>query len=91
MQFEWDLAKARANFAKHHVSFEEATTVFGDPLSITFADPDHSTDEDRYVIIGTTPVGRLLIVAHTDRRDRIRIISAREAMPRERRAYERGN
>ncbi len=76
MLFEWDPNKATANFAKHRVSFREAATVFRDPLSMTFDDPDHSDDEERYITIGTSSGGRRLIVAHTDRDDHIRIISA---------------
>jgi len=76
------------NLAKHGVSFGEAATVFGDPLSITFRDPDHSADESRYITIGVSLRGRLLIVAHTDRQDRVRVISAREATRSERRFYE---
>ena len=89
MDFEWDPAKATKNLAKHGVSFAEAATVFGDPLAITFADPDHSTDEDRYVTFGHAGEGYLLVVSHTDRDDRTRIISARRAGRKERRIYER--
>jgi uncharacterized DUF497 family protein len=85
--FEWDPAKAERNLAKHGVSFEEAVTAFSDPLSLTVFDPDHSADEDRYVLQGVSSVGRLLVVAHTDRATRIRIISARLATRRERRSY----
>jgi uncharacterized protein len=85
--FEWDPAKAERNLAKHGVSFEEAVTAFSDPLSLTVFDPDHSADEDRYVLQGVSSVGRLLVVAHTDRAARIRIISARLATRRERRSY----
>ena len=87
MQFEWDENKAAQNLAKHGVSFEEAMTVFGDPLSDTFNDPDHSTDERRFIIIGISEKGRMLIVAHTDE-DTIRIISAREPTRGEREFYE---
>jgi uncharacterized DUF497 family protein len=87
MRFEWDPEKARRNLAKHGVSFEEAATAFADPLSITRFDPDHSEDEDRYLLLGATHAGRLVVVAHTDRRDNIRIISARLATRRERRTY----
>jgi hypothetical protein len=90
MEFEWDPDKAASNLAKHGVSFQEAATVLGDPLSITFYDPDHSIDEDRYITIGTAADGRLIIVSHTDRNDRIRIISARKATRRERKIYEKG-
>lgn len=88
MDFEWDDQKAEYNFHKHGVAFPEAATVFSDPLVITFADPDHSQDEDRFIVLGTSAEGRLLMVAHTDRGDRIRIISARTLKPKERRLYE---
>ncbi|MDP9316430.1 MAG: BrnT family toxin [Chloroflexota bacterium] len=88
MEFEWDPNKAVSNLTKHKVSFREAATVFRDPLSITFDDPDHSDDESRFITIGTSTSGKLLIVAHTDRSDRIRIISAREPTRGERELYE---
>jgi uncharacterized DUF497 family protein len=88
MEFEWDQDKAKRNLSKHKVDFDEAATVFGDSLSSTFPDPAHSIDEDRYITIGTSGRGRVLIVSHTDRQGRIRIISARKATPRERRSYE---
>jgi uncharacterized DUF497 family protein len=88
MWFEWDENKAAQNLVKHEVSFEEAVTVFGDPLSDTFNDPDHSIDERRFIIIGISEKGRMLIVAHTDKEDAIRIISAREPTRREREFYE---
>ena len=91
MDFEWDDRKADYNVQKHGVSFQEAATVFYDPLVITFADPDHSDDEERFIVIGTSAQGRLLMVAHTDRGDRIRIISARTLRLKERRLYESGN
>lgn len=87
-EFEWDGAKAKSNLLKHKVSFDEAKTVFGDPLSLTISDPDHSQDEGRYIIVGVSIDGRVLVVSHTDREDRIRIISARRATRKERRAYE---
>lgn len=87
MRFEWDENKAAQNLAKHSVSFEEAMNVFGDPLSDTFNDPDHSTDERRFIIIGISERGRMLIVAHTDA-EAIRIISAREPTRGEREFYE---
>ena len=90
MEFEWDPNKAASNLTKHKVSFREAATVFRDPLSITFDDPDHGDDEDRFITIGTSSGGRLLIVAHTDRGMRIRIISARETTRTERDLYEEG-
>jgi len=77
--FEWDRIKATRNFAKHRVAFEEAVTVFGDPLSMTIADPDHSDGEERSVIVGLSTRQRLLVVVHTVRRERIRLISARVA------------
>jgi uncharacterized DUF497 family protein len=90
MDFEWDPDKATRNLAKHGVSFHEAATVFGDPLAITFFDPDHSEDEDRFLTFGLSSAGRLLVVSHTDRGDRTRIISARRATRRERKQYEEG-
>jgi len=88
MEFEWDPDKADRNASKHGVSFEEAVTVFADQLSMTFDDPDHSEDEDRYIIIGISNRHRLLVVSHTDREGRTRIISAREATRLERQYYE---
>jgi uncharacterized DUF497 family protein len=88
MEFEWDDAKAKVNLAKHGVAFQEAATLFGDPLAMTYFDPDHSDDEDRYITFGTAASGRLLVVSHTDRGDVTRIISARAATRRERKAYE---
>jgi uncharacterized DUF497 family protein len=88
MDFDWDGRKAAHNLAKHRVSFTEAATVFYDPLSISFGDPDHSMDEERYITIGTSDRGRLLIVSHADQDDIIRIISARLMTPRERKIYE---
>ena len=90
MQFEWDPAKAAEKLAKHGVSFEEAATVFRDTFSATGLDPDHSIDEERFVIFGVSTAGRLLVVAHTERGDTIRIISARPATPGERKIYEEG-
>lgn len=90
MEFEWDPEKAAGNLAKHGVTFQEAATVFGDPLAMTYFDPDHSEDEDRYLSIGHSNTGRLLIVSHTDRDERIRIISARQASRKERKSYEEG-
>jgi len=88
MDFEWDLAKARDNEAKHRVSFAEATEVFAGNISSTVADPDHSLEEERFVIFGKTLRDRHLVVAFTERGGRIRIISAREMTRRERQAYE---
>ena len=90
MQFKWDTAKAAENLAKHAVSFEEAATVFRDTLSATGADPDHSVGEERFITFGVSTSGRLLVVAHTERGDTIRIISARPATPGERNIYEEG-
>ena len=86
--FELDPNKAAQNIRKHGVSFEEAATAFGDPLSITIFDPLHSIDEDRFVLIGMSNKNRLLVVVHTDRNDKIRIISARRATKKEKRQYE---
>jgi uncharacterized DUF497 family protein len=88
--FSWDRAKAGTNLRKHDVSFEEASTAFGDPLSITVHDPDHSDDETRFVLIGRSFRGKLLVVVHSERESGIRIISAREATRAERRDYEQG-
>ena len=88
LTFEWDPDKARVNLAKHGVGFLEATTVLGDPLSPTIADPDHSEGEQRFISMGMSDRRRLLVVAHTVWGERIRIISARRATRRERHAYE---
>ena len=88
MRFEWDPQKAAKNLRKHDVSFAEAATVFNDELSVTIHDPDHSAEEDRYIIIGWSDRRRLLMVAHTDRQNRVRIISARELTRAERKTYE---
>ncbi len=88
MEFEWDPQKAAKNLRKHKVSFAEAATVFGDPLSATVTDPDHLEDEDRYIIVGMSHRFRPLIVSFAERADRIRIISARELTRAERKAYE---
>lgn len=88
MEFEWDARKAALNIRKHGVSFTEAATVFGDPLAITFLDPDHSADENRLISIGLSERDKLLIIAHAERGDVIRIISAREATRGERELYE---
>jgi uncharacterized DUF497 family protein len=90
MEFEWDEEKAAANLAKHGVSFEEARTVFDDPLYVDFYDPDHSSKEHRYIIIGESRQGRLLVVSYTERGDVTRLISAREVTRSEREAYEEG-
>jgi uncharacterized DUF497 family protein len=88
LTFEWDKRKASANARKHGVSFEEATTVFGDPLSLTIADPDTERPEHRFIIVGQSYLGRLLVVVHAEDDDNIRIVSARLATRREKRAYE---
>ena len=88
MSFEWDEEKARTNIDKHDVSFDEATSVFDDPLFLTFADPAHSIQEQRFVIMGESAKGRLLVVAYTDRADTTRLISARPVTRKERKAYE---
>lgn len=90
MQFEWDEAKAASNFEKHGVSFREVNSVFRDTLSRTFPDPFHSLEEERYITIGESAQATLLVIAHTDRGEKIRIISAREATDQERRFYEQG-
>ena len=90
MQFEWDPKKSRANVRKHGVSFEEASTVFFDDLSLTGDDPDHSLNEERFVMFGLSSMGRLLVVAYTERGKRIRIISARLMTGAERELYEEG-
>ncbi len=90
MQFEWDSAKAAANLLKHGVSFDEAKTVFDDPLYVDFYDPDHSDSEHRYIIIGQSQQGRLLIVSYTERDEAIRLISSREVTRTEQEAYEEG-
>ena len=88
MKFEWDIQKADRNFKKHEVSFQEAASVFGDALSITYPDPDHLIREDRFVTVGTSRFGRVLIIAHSDRGKNIRIISARKTTRKERKFYE---
>lgn len=88
MQFEWDQAKAEANLKKHEVSFDEAKTVFDDSLFIIFADPDHSSDENRFIIMGESNQNRLLVVSFTERPAATRLICARRATSAERRKYE---
>jgi len=88
VEFEWDPKKAALNRRKHGISFDEAATVFGDLLGTTLPDPDHSLAEDRYITIGMSNRRRLVMVAHTERRQRIRIVSARELTRSEREAYE---
>jgi hypothetical protein len=86
--FEWDATKALSNLDKHGVSFEEAVSAFADMLSRTIPDPDHSADEERYVLIGQSRRGRLVVVVHTERGDRIQLISVRLASKREKREHE---
>ena len=88
MKFEWDPDKAEANLAKHGVSFEDASTVFGDPLAGTIADPLHSADEARFITMGHSAAGALVVVVHAERSERARIISARPATSAERKRYE---
>jgi uncharacterized protein len=87
-RFEWDDDKAQVNISNHGVDFFEAVTVFGDPLSVIYEDDEHSVDERRCLTIGMSAANRILIVSYTERDDIIRIISAREATPKEIRAYE---
>ena len=91
VNFEWDPSKARQNRRKHRVSFQEAASVFGDPLAITYPDPDHSIMEERFITVGMSNARRVLVVAHADREENIRIISARKTMPQERKYYEEEN
>lgn len=88
LRFTWDPAKAAANLRKHGISFMEASTAFADPLSITIPDPDHSVSEERLVLIGLSHREHLVVVAHVQRGDLIRIINARPATRRERKTYE---
>lgn len=90
MEFEWDAEKAELNIKKHGVEFDEAVTVFDDLFNIDFYDPKHSLDEHRFLMVGESNLQRLLIVSYTERSDKIRIISARELTPQERRNYEYG-
>ncbi len=88
MHFEWDVQKARENVKKHKVSFDEAMTVFYDPLSATFDDPDHSVNEERFITIGYSSKSRLLVVSHIERGGIMRIINARLATMQERKRHE---
>ena len=90
MEFAWDPKKSASNLRDHKVTFEEASSVFGDSLAITFDDPDHSESESRILTFGLSEQGRLLVVSHTERRGVVRIISARRATRAERRIYEEG-
>jgi uncharacterized DUF497 family protein len=91
MDFEWNKDKAKVNLSTHGVSFDEAKTVFDDPLYIDFYDPDHSEDEDRYIIVGMSQQHRLLVASYVERKSKIRLISAREATRTEKNAYEEGD
>lgn len=88
IEFQWDEAKAESNLRKHGVSFEEAASAFADPLSITIRDPLHSQGEDRFVLLGLSHTGRVLVVVHVERGASIRVISARAATRKERKTYE---
>ena len=88
MRFEWDGKKAKRNLKRHGVSFDEAVTVFYDPLSATFDDPDHSVGEYRFITIGLSSRDRLIVVSHTERGENLRIINARPATPHERKRHE---
>ena len=90
LEFEWDAKKAAANAKKHGVTFHEAATVFSDKLAVTFSDPDHSAREERFVTFGMSQSNRVLVVAHSEREGRIRIISSRPLTKGERRIYEEG-
>ena len=90
MTFEWDTRKAALNIRKHGISFDEASTAFGDLRSITIPDPYHSIEEERFILLGRSFRGRLVVVVHTETADRIRMISARKATRAERRKYEEG-
>ena len=88
MRFEWDSEKAAENLRKHRISFDEAATAFFDPLSMTIPDPEHSLGERRFITMGVSSGGRLIVVAHTERGSALRIISARLASASERKRYE---
>jgi len=90
LSFEWDEEKALRNIDKHGVNFEEGVTIFHDPLSISIDDPDHSVNEERFIDIGVSESGRLLVVSYSERTGKIRIISCRKATKKERRQYEEG-
>lgn len=90
LTFEWDETKSNRNLKKHGVDFEEAKTIFNDPFTITINDPDHSVEENRYLDIGLSSKGRMLIVWYTERNDNIRIIGSRKAIRSERKMYEKG-
>ena len=90
LYFEWDRVKANVNFEKHNVTFDDVALAFGNPLSLTVPDPDHSEGAYRYLLIGVSVASHLIVVSHTERSGRIRIIGARLAVPKERRDYEQG-
>ena len=90
LTFEWDEEKAKENLKRHKVSFEEAKTIFNDPFLLTFPDPDHSEGEERYLNIGQSATGKILIVIHTERQSCIRLISCRKTTKKERTSYEQG-
>jgi hypothetical protein len=90
LRFSWDPQKAAPNPRKHGVSFPDAATAFADPLSVTIPDPDHSADEERFLLVGLTANRRLVVIAHSEHGNDIRLISAREATRRERETYEEG-
>jgi uncharacterized protein len=90
LTFEWDVQKAQENLSKHKVSFDEAKTVFFDPLAITILDPDHSVNEERFIDIGSSAYGQILVVVYTERGSKIRLISCRKATSFERKKYEQG-
>ncbi|MCZ8038210.1 MAG: BrnT family toxin [Microcystis wesenbergii TW10] len=90
MKFQWDQDKANNNITKHSISFEEAVTVFGDPLAVTILDPDHSVGEFRFLTIGQSKSQKLLVISHTERENEIRLISGRLASKQERKNYESG-
>ncbi|MDE0440893.1 MAG: BrnT family toxin [Gammaproteobacteria bacterium] len=89
-EFEWDANKAEGNLRKHQVTFNEASTVFADPLAMLMPDPDHSVGEERHIVLGASAAGRLLVVSHAERPPRTRLISARPATRNERQQYEQG-
>ncbi len=90
VEFEWNPEKEQSNVEKHGVDFTEAATVFGDPLELTIADPDHSVGEFRFLSMGFSSLNRILVVSYTEREERVRIVSARVASSKERRQYESG-
>ncbi len=90
MEFEWDQSKGVSNLRKHGIGFEDATSIFGDPLAFTFRDPDHSVGEARFLTFGVTRTGELLVISHASRNNRTRLISARRATRAERQIYEEG-